>query len=80
MERTRRCSFLRSLLRALSTSLRFTGAAAVDFDAPPLSVTTVGGTHYIPEVAVGFSGGGFSNYVSVTQILRVGYTNPTNLV
>ncbi|KAF8607532.1 tripeptidyl peptidase A [Ceratobasidium sp. AG-I] len=25
-------------------------------------VTTVGGTHYIPEVAVAFSGGGFSNY------------------
>lgn len=27
------------------------------------SVTAVGGTHLIPEVAVGFSGGGFSNYV-----------------
>jgi len=27
------------------------------------SVTAVGGTVYIPEVAVDFSGGGFSNYV-----------------
>ncbi|QRW02045.1 tripeptidyl-peptidase I [Ceratobasidium sp. AG-Ba] len=25
-------------------------------------VTAVGGTHYVPEVAVGFSGGGFSDY------------------
>jgi hypothetical protein len=27
------------------------------------SVTVVGGTAYIPEVAADFSGGGFSNYV-----------------
>ncbi|KAG9127880.1 hypothetical protein FRC07_007955 [Ceratobasidium sp. 392] len=26
-------------------------------------VTAVGGTHYVPEVAVGFSGGGFSDYL-----------------
>lgn len=28
------------------------------------SVTAVGGTHLVPEVAVSFSGGGFSDYVS----------------
>lgn len=32
-------------------------------------MTAVGGTHYVPEVAVGFSGGGFSNYVSGEKIL-----------
>jgi len=29
-----------------------------------ISVTAVGGTEYVPEVAVYFSGGGFSDYVS----------------
>ncbi|KAG8698140.1 hypothetical protein FRC09_007404 [Ceratobasidium sp. 395] len=29
---------------------------------PDASVTAVGGTHFVPEVAVAFSGGGFSNY------------------
>ncbi|KAB5595344.1 Tripeptidyl-peptidase I [Ceratobasidium theobromae] len=33
-----------------------------NFPASCPYVTTVGGTHYVPEVAVGFSGGGFSNY------------------
>jgi hypothetical protein len=38
---------------------------------PAHSVTTVGGTAFIPEVAVSrfFSGGGFSDYVSVDLLL-----------
>ncbi|SRR5258707_7910517 len=32
------------------------------------SVTTVGGTESIPEVAAPFSGGGFSNYVSTSRM------------
>lgn len=32
----------------------------------PNSVTAVGGTNSYPEVAVYFSGGGFSNYVSLS--------------
>src|ERR1700755_2762736 len=35
------------------------------------SVTTVGGTQGIPEVAAPFSGGGFSNYVSLNRLLAV---------
>jgi hypothetical protein len=32
------------------------------------SVTTVGGTQGIPEIAAPFSGGGFSNYVSLNPL------------
>ena len=32
------------------------------------SVTSVGGTNYIPETAVFFSGGGFSNYVGLSSV------------
>ena len=37
------------------------------------SVTAVGGTIHVPEVAVDFSGGGFSNFVSIFlfMVIRV---------
>jgi hypothetical protein len=35
------------------------------------SVTTVGGTTHIPEVAAGFSGGGFSDIVRFTLFVLV---------
>lgn len=36
------------------------------------SVTTIGGTVHIPEVAIGFSGGGFSDLVCYQPWLHPG--------
>ena len=42
------------------------------------SVTAVGGTTSIPEVAAEFSGGGFSNVVSIALPLRLEYNSKTD--
>ena len=42
------------------------------------SVTTVGGTTGIPEVAASFSGGGFSNYVS-SFVIQIWFIHPAEM-
>jgi hypothetical protein len=70
-ERTELDSYQISLRPVHSKSISSYFVSHLTLSATAQSVTAVGGTTSIPEVAAELSGGGFSNIVSFTHFIRV---------